>query len=410
MGREFLHLTPVDEALALFRSHFPEPLDTRVDVPLADALGLVLAADVHAAEDLPGWPRATVDGYAVQAKSVRGAAATRPTYLKLLGEVAMGHPAGLSVGPGECARIATGGMLPAGADAVVMVEHTDLLDPATVEVAHGPSEWEGVNRPGEDFRANALLVPAGTRLRPAEIAVLAAAGRTTLPCRHPLTAALISTGDELVPADRAPGPGQVRDVNTPALAAALRQAGLVPHVAGLFPDDPPLLAAALADAVAQHDVVLISGGSSVGRADHTYDLLHALGDPGVFVHGLAIRPGKPTLLAKAHGKPLFGLPGHPASSLVIFAAVIAPCLAHLAGELPRPRTVWARAGRPVRSGPGKDEYLKVRLVPDGLHWRAEPLFGQSGNVLALAQADGLLRVPLESDGLAEGDPAEVLLL
>ena len=410
MGREFLHLTPVDEALALFRTHFPAPLAGPESVPLERALDRVLAAPVTASEDLPAWPRATVDGFAVQAKSVRGAAPTRPTYLKLAGEVAMGQAAAVAVGAGECVRIATGGMLPAGADAVVMVEHTDLLDPGTVEIGRAASEWEGVNRAGEDFRAGQLLLPAGTRLRPTEIAVLAAAGVAQVSCARTLTAALISTGDELVPAAQVPAPGQVRDVNAPALAACLARAGLAPTALGLFPDDRARLGAALARGLESYDVVLISGGSSVGAADHTYDLLQALGAPGVFVHGLAIKPGKPTLLAKARGKPVFGLPGHPASSLVIFAAVVAPCLAHLTGSRARPRTAWAAMARPVRSGPGKDEYVKVRLVGEAAGFRAEPLFGQSGNVLALARADGLVRIPLDSEGLVEGEVVEVELL
>lgn len=410
MPREFLHLTPVDDALAAFRRHFPEPLGPSESVPLEACLGRVLAEHVVAAEPLPAWPRATVDGYAVQAKSVRGAAGTRPTYLRLVGEVAMGQPAGRAVGAGECVRIATGGMLPDGADAVVMVEHTDVMGDGSIEVARAASEWEGVNRAGEDFRAGALLVPAGTRVRPQEVAVLAAAGVTRVACAPALRAGLISTGDELVPVARVPAPGQVRDVNSPALAAYLARAGLAPVTIGVVPDDRAALSAALDRAVAECNVVLISGGSSVGSADHTHELLDALGPPGVFVHGLAIKPGKPTLLAKGRAKPLFGLPGHPASSLVIFAAVVAPCLAHLAGERLRPRTVPARMARPVRSGPGKDEYVKVRLVPAGEGWRADPIFGQSGNVLALAQADGLVRIALDSEGLAEGDAVDVLLL
>lgn len=409
MGREFLHLTPVDEALASFATHFPGPIAAREDVPLARALGRVLMADVVSAEDLPAWPRATVDGYAVQAKSVRGAAPTRPTYVKLVGEVAMGQAASVTVGAGECVRIATGGMLPAGADAVVMVEHTDLLDPGTVEIGRGASEWEGVNRAGEDFRRGQTLLAAGTRLRPQEIAVLAAAGVASVPCARRLTAGLISTGDELVPAHATPAPGQVRDVNTPALAACLERAGLEAVTIGLYPDDRAQLAAALERALV-HDVVLISGGSSVGAADHTFDLLSALGEPGVFVHGLAIKPGKPTLLAKARGKAVFGLPGHPASSLVIFTAVVAPCLERLTGLRARGRTAWARLTRPVRSGPGKDEYVKVRLVPGAEGLDAEPIFGQSGNVLALAQADGLVRIPLASEGISEGELVEVLFI
>jgi molybdopterin molybdotransferase len=433
MPREFLDLTPVDDAIEAFRRHFPPGAaasGAAESVALESCVGRVLAADVVAASDLPAWPKATVDGYAVQARSVRGAAGTRPAYLKVVGEVAMGRPPAGPVGPGEAVRIPTGGMLPEGADAVVMVEHTDMLDEATVEVVRAAAEGDGVNRAGEDFEAGQRLLAAGTRLAPQDVAVLAAAGVARPPCRRPLSVAILSTGDELVPADREPGRAQVRDINGPAVAALVAAAGHVAVPLGIVADERDALAAALERAVAAHDAVMISGGSSVGRADFTYDVIQALspgapggrggafgaapGEPGVFVHGVAIRPGKPTILARVRGgKPVFGLPGHPASSIVVFLAIVQPCLAHLAGEVVsrRPRTVPARMARPVRSAQGKDDYVKVRLVPDGASgFRAEPVFGQSGNVLPLSAADGLVRIPFSSEGVAEGDAVDVLVL
>lgn len=384
----------------------------REEVPLAGARGRVAAADTLARSDVPGFARSIVDGYAVRAQDTFGAGPEQPAYFELAGEVSMGRAAGVEVSAGQAVTIATGGMLPAGADAVVMLEHTSELGGGTVEVLRAVGPGENVMAADEDLGAGQVVVPSGRRLAPADLGALAAAGVTRVEVFVPPRVALFSTGDELVRPEATPRPGQVRDVNAVTLAAALERDGARVSAPAIVADREEELGQAIAGACREVDLVLLSGGSSVGRADLVARVLDGLGPPGVLAHGLGIRPGKPTVVATCGQVAVLGLPGHPVSALIVYEVLVRPLLRWLAGEEGRlwEPAVSARLDRNVPVKGGSEEYLRVVLSPgeDGL-WAA-PVLGKSGAVSTLARADGLVRVPASRRGLHRGDAVEVKLL
>lgn len=381
--------------------------------PLGEAGGRVLARDLSAPHDLPGFTRACMDGYAVQAADTFGASETSPGYLDLVGEVRMGQAPDLRVGPGQCARIATGGMLPTGADAVLMVEHTREADPTTIEVTKSLAPGGNVMGPADDAVAGQVLLPAGQRLRPQDLGLLGSLGFAAVEVSRRPRVGVISTGDEVVPVSATPGPGQVRDVNAYTLAQAVRESGGLPAPLGLVPDDAAALKAAVAASLAANDLTLLSGGSSVGGRDHTARVF--LDQPGaeLVVHGVAVSPGKPFIWVRAGGRHLLGLPGQVASCLVAYYLLAEPFIERMLG---RPGLPFARFGRAqallarnLASAPGREEYVRVRLAANNGRLVAEPVFGKSGLLCTLVQGQGLVRIPLHQEGLEAGEPVEVLL-
>ncbi|MBC7339349.1 MAG: molybdopterin molybdotransferase MoeA [Firmicutes bacterium] len=381
------------------------------ELAIEECAGRVLAADLVAPEDVPGFPRSTVDGYAVRAQDTYGAGESLPAYLVLAGELRMGEAPEKPLGQGECMAVATGGALPEGADAVVMLEHTETPGDGTVAVMRPVSPGENLVRPGEDIREGQVVLPRGRVLRPPDLGVAAALGYTRLPVYARPRVAIISTGDELVPPGEKPGPGQVRDVNACALAAAVRGEGGIPRLLGIVPDDRDALDRALREGL-ESDCVIVSGGSSVGARDLVAGALAELGEPGVLVHGVAVRPGKPVIIAVARGKPVYGLPGHPVSALVTFYLLVRPVIRYLAGADPFPvePTVRARLGRNLASRAGVEEYVRVSLTREGAQLVAHPVLGKSGLISTLARAWGLVRIPAEATGLAEGEEVEVVAI
>jgi len=405
----FFRVKTVSEIFGEIKKFFPLEKQT---VPLMEALGRYLAEDLICPEDLPPFPRATMDGYAVQARDVFGARESEPVLLRLRGEIPMGVAPDFVLEPGEAARIATGGMLPEGADAVVMVEYTEEIG-ELVEIRRPVSPGENVILKGEDARASEILLPQGTKLTPGKIGLLASAGITQVSVRRAPQVAIISTGDELVPPQERPAPGQIRDVNSYSLGAAVREAGGIPLLMGIIPDKVEDLFQAIKKALNQADVVLISGGSSVGVRDYTLRCLSDLPRAELLCHGVAVRPGKPTILARVGNKAVFGLPGQMASALLIFYILVRPLLLHLQGASEKDlklTSVRARASRNIPSAQGREDYIRVKLYrdQDQTLW-AEPIFRRSGLISSMAQADGLLRIPEKSEGIYEGEEAEVFL-
>ena len=396
----------VGEALSGFKPARRTAVET---VDLDSALRRVPAEPVPAPHDLPGFARATVDGYAVRAADTFGASEGLPTLLTLAGSVEMGAAAAVDVAPGTAVAIPTGGALPASADAVVMVEHTQAPLPGAIEVTRPAAPGDGLVRADEDARAGAELVPAGRALRAQDLGMLAAAGVTRLRVHARPRVAIVSTGDEVVPADTPdPAPGQVRDATAIALAALVREAGGEPDPRGIVPDDRAALGEALRRARDACDVVVVSAGSSVGARDETAAAVAALGAPGIWCHGLALRPGKPTLLAEAGGVPVLGLPGNPRSALVVFRLVGVP-LVRLVGGVTAPppdAVVRARLARDLPSAAGRLDVVQVRLAGG----EAEPLFGKSALLSMLAAADGYVVVPEPATGLPAGADVDVVLL
>jgi molybdopterin molybdotransferase len=402
---EFFTVRTVSEALAGFR---PARRTAVESVGLDDALGRVPAEPLSAPHALPGFARATVDGFAVRAADTYGASEGLPSYLDLAGEVRMGEPPGIEVRSGAAVAIATGAPLPPGADAVVKVEHTQAATAELLEVLRPVTPGEGMVRADEDAAAGAELVPAGRPLRPQDLGMLAAAGLTEIPVNARPRVTILSTGDELVPsATPSPEPGQVREATAPALAALVRDAGGDPHFAGIVQDDREALAATLRETLPVSDVVVVSAGSSVGARDETAAAIAALGEPGIWCHGLALRPGKPTLLADCGGVPVIGLPGNPRSALVVFRLIGMPIVRLVGGctDPPPEPSVGARLDRDLPSAAGRLDVVQVR-VADG---EAIPLFGSSSLLSILTAADGYVVVPEAATGLAAGSEVEVML-
>jgi molybdopterin molybdotransferase len=410
--KSFFRVVTTDEARAQIAAFASVGAEV---VHIADGLGRVLAEDLTAPAALPHFHRANMDGYAVRAQDTFGASASIPAYLKLVGAVEMGKAPKGAVGKGGTMRIATGGMLPAGADAVVMIEYTEELGDGTIEVHRSVAPWEHVLRIGEDIAKGEPIFARGRRLRARDLGALTGIGITRVRVFRRPKVALISTGDEIVPPDVTPRPGQVRNINTYALIAMATEAGATVTDLGVTPDRPKQLRRALTQALARHDLVLISGGSSVGAKDVTLDVITSFPHSEIVFHGISVAPGKPTILARALDKPVLGLPGHPVSALVIFEVFGAPLARILGGEDPQwvftpQRMVRARLGQNIASQAGREDYVRVTLTErDGVRL-AVPMAGKSGAIFNLVKADGLVRIAASAEGLEEGTEVEVILL
>ena len=407
---EMFRVLPPAEALRVLFDELPAAVREE-RISSSEALGRVLAETLVAPSPLPSFVRSTMDGYAVRSADTFGATESLPAYLAVVGEVPMGRASGLTVGVSEAALIHTGGMVPTGADSVVMLEQTQRLDSSSIEVLRAVAPGENTVGVGEDVKAGELLLDAGHALRPQDLGGLMALGITHVRVAARPRVAIISTGDEVVTPETTPGPGQIRDVNTYTVAGIVTQAGGVPLPRGIVGDYYASLFLAARAALADADVLVISAGSSVSSRDLTAQVVNDLGKPGVLVHGVALKPGKPTILGVCGDKPVVGLPGNPVSAMVVAGLFLTPLLARMQG-LAKPgvrRRVTARLAHNVSSAPGREDYIPVRLVErDGQLW-AEPVFGKSSLIYTLVNADGELHVPLDSNGVHQGEPVEVEL-
>jgi molybdopterin molybdotransferase len=423
---EFLTLLPPDEARALLLSHLSKPIPDSELIDVRLSLGRVLAEDVIAPHPLPDFQRTTVDGYAVRANDTHGASDSLPAYLNLIGEVPMGDAPVFEIAAGQCALIHTGGMLPIGADAVVMLEYTqqtsevskDLGGPLPeIEIFRAVADGDNVIRIGEDVAQGQIVEAKGSVMRPAEIGGLMALGIVKVNVVRKIRIGLISTGDEVIDPSQSPRPGQVRDVNSFTLAALVEKSGGTAKLYGIVSDTFDALKDAAAKALSEFDVVIITAGSSASTRDMTADVIRTLGAPGVLVHGINTRPGKPTILGVCNGKAIIGLPGNPVSALVNGYLFVVPVIEKLLGALPRPKaTVLAQLTVNLSSQAGREDWWPVRLHSSPSRrgvWgevEAEPIFGKSNLIFTLAAADGLLRIPPDATGLSAGEMVEVLLI
>jgi molybdopterin molybdotransferase len=409
---EFLKLLPPATALQRFLHALPDDLHTPAErVKTQDALGRALAEAVTAPSPLPPFRRSTVDGYAVRAEDTFGASASQPAYLRRVGEVQMGRAADLALRTGEAATVHTGGMIPDGADAVVMLEDTQSVAEDEIELLKAAAAGQNVLLAGEDVKAGEVVIEAGSLLRAQEIGGLLALGVTEIKVASQPRVAILSTGDEVVPPEAEPAAGQVRDVNSYTLSALVERAGSIPVRYGIIPDQLDALRAAARKAHAESEMVLIAAGSSVSARDITADVIQELGPPGVLVHGVALRPGKPTILALCGRVPVVGLPGNPVSAMVVAGLFVVPVLRKLLGlRGPSwPATLTATLAGNVASVAGREDYLPVRLEmsPEGL--LAQPVYGRSNLIFTLVRADGLVQIPAAATGLEKGERVEVRL-
>jgi molybdopterin molybdotransferase len=407
---EMFKVLPPAEALEVMLEHLPSVVGEET-VATADALDRVLTGRLTAQSPLPSFVRSTMDGYALRSADTYGATEGLPAYLAVVGEVPMARESGLEIGPGQTAVIYTGGMVPPGADSVVMVEQTQNLDASSIEVLRAVAPGENVIGIGEDVKEGEPLFEAGHVLRPQDLGGLMALGITSVNVAAKPRVAIVSTGDEVIPPHMAPAPGQIRDINTYTIAGLVTRAGGIPLPHGIVSDEYESLFSAARAALESSDILVISAGSSVSTRDLTADVVNNLGKPGVVVHGVALKPGKPTILGVCNGKPVLGLPGNPVSAMVVAGLFLIPLLSRMQGDLapPVPRCVNARLTRNVPSAPGREDYIPVRLVERDDEIWAEPVFGKSNLIYTLVKADGKIRVPLDSNGLHQGKPVSVEL-
>ncbi len=387
------------------------PLLDLEEVSLGLALNRVLANSIFAEEDLPSFTRSTVDGYAVRAQDTFGASESQPSLLEIVGEVDMGETPPLELSNGKAARIPTGGMLPASSDSVVMVEYSEELDRKSVAISRSVAPLENVVRTGDDFRAGQEVLHAGRRLRAQEIGLLAGLGLERVPVRRQPKVAIISTGDEIVPVEQKPRPGELRDINSHSLAAMVENCGGVPLQLGLAPDQFRELRDKCQEALGRADICLISGGSSVGSRDLTLEVLASFEQSDVLVHGVAISPGKPTLLVKAGEKGFWGLPGHVASAMVVFQVLVRPFISYISGaelSLGEGRPIQARLSRNVVSKQGREDFIRVKMREEDDGLKADPIFGESALISTLVHAEGLVCIDRHAEGLYEGEKVEVI--
>jgi molybdopterin molybdotransferase len=434
---QFLSLLPPDEARILLLSHLSPVIrdSERIDVPAS--LGRVLAEDIIAPHPLPDFQRSTVDGFAVRARDTHGASDSLPAYLSVIGEVPMGEAPQFEISAGQCGLIHTGGMLPAGADAVVMLEYTQRtgdegglpIAADEVEIYRAVAEGENMIRIGEDVVQGHVVQAKGTMIRPAEIGGLMALGIVSIRVVRKVPVGLISTGDEIIEPTGSPRPGQVRDVNSYTLGALVEKAGGIPKLYGIVPDNFDAVKDTAAKALSECELVIITAGSSASTRDMTADIIRSLGQPGVLVHGINTRPGKPTILGACDGTPVIGLPGNPVSALVNGYLFVVPVIEVLLGVLPRPKpSVLAKLTVNLPSQAGREDWWPVKLttetqrhaelkspsprvpVVSKTELLAEPIFGKSNLIFTLASADGLLRIHPDATGLSAGETVEVFLL
>lgn len=383
------------------------------NVPLEQCLGRVLGADVVSGEDLPPMDRSTMDGFAVRAADTFGASDAVPAFLTVAGRVAMGEVPKTAVGRGQAAAIPTGGFLPEGADAVVMIEYTNRVSDEEIEITRPVTLGENVLKRADDVRLGETILGAHRRLRPQDIGMLAGLGVTGVDVYRRPRVAVISTGDEIVAITQTPEPGQIRDINSHAVCALAQAAGALPVRFDIVKDEPDLLRAALAKALDESDVVVLSGGSSVGERDHMVAVAGSFSGAEILAHGVAISPGKPMLLVRIGDKPVLGLPGHPVSAMIVAQVFLTPLLKYLGGEALNPepagQKVRAVLAASVHSPHGREEYIRVRLVREADRVAAAPVFGKSGMLSTLVKADGFIVVPIHAEGIADGSEVDVYL-
>lgn len=414
---EFFNVLPPDDARALLLSHI-QPLTGIENVPTIEALGRVTEAEISASHALPNFRRSTMDGYAVRARDTFGASEILPGFLQVVAEITMGREADIEIGPGQATLIHTGAMLPAAADAVVQIEHTQQFAiehgrtyPHEIEVYKTVAPGQNVIQIGEDVSEGAVIIKAGVALRPQDIGGLLALGIMAVPVRRRPIVTILATGDEVVAPGSTPGLGQIRDINSYTVAGQCLQAGAIPIALGIVPDDFSLLRNASEEALSQGDMLILSAGSSVSMRDMTVDVIDDLGQPGVLFHGVATRPGKPTIAGVIDGKPVIGLPGNPVSAMIQFDMFGVPAINRLLGNgrtLPH-RSIIARLTKNIPSESGREDYVAANLVDTSQGLLATPIFGKSNLIYTLIHADGLVKVPLNSGGLLVGDLVEVRL-
>jgi putative molybdopterin biosynthesis protein len=412
---QFLEVVSPEEAWNRFKLHLDLSPVAAESVALANALGRILAHDIAALIDVPPFDRSGVDGFAVRAVDTVSATEQTPRLLRLNQEViACGHAPRIEVTDGTATAIATGGAIPRGADAVIMIEHTDLVDVGDsphIEVRRIASPGQFIAYAGSDIARSETLLRRKTQISSREIGMLAACGIARVDVVRRPRVAVLSTGDELIPPGDALRPAGIYDSNGAIIAAAVAEAGGDPVAYGAFPDDEPTLSAAIRRALTECEMVILSGGTSKGAGDLSHRIVSRLGQPGILVHGVALKPGKPLCLAVVEGRPLVVLPGFPTSAIFTFHAFVAPVIRARAGLPPEAvRTATAKVPTRIASELGRKEFVLVSLVDGPEGPVAFPSAKGSGSVTAFSQSDGFLEIDALANALDAGAIATINLI
>ncbi|AHM55744.1 molybdopterin biosynthesis protein MoeA [Peptoclostridium acidaminophilum DSM 3953] len=407
---DFFNVVTVQEALERIYEKFEGYELGYEECQLSQALGRVLYEDIIAMEDVPGFDRSTVDGYAIKSSDSHGSSDFMPSFLELAGSVRMGESTDLSIKSGQAAYVPTGGMLPEGADCVAMIEYVQKVGESMLTLHRPAAPLENVIRKGDDIQNGQNVLKRGKTLRPQEIGVLAALGKPSVKLFKKPRIYIISTGDEVVDAKGPVLQGQIRDINGYALEALAVESGCIVSGRALVRDSLEELRAELDRALEISDIVLISGGSSVGERDYTEKAMNSYEGEGTFIHGIAIKPGKPTIVGKARGKAVFGLPGHPVSAMIVFNAIVKKLIKRMSESEAAENFITAIMDMNVHSSPGRTTYQMVRLHEADGEIFASPEFGKSGMISLLSRADGYVEIPDYCEGIEKGEHIKVSII
>jgi molybdopterin molybdotransferase len=409
VSKQFFIVQPPDDALITLFQNIT-PLQIKEMLPTISSLNRILTTPLHSPINLPEFKRSTMDGYAVRAADTFGASDTLPTYLRVIGQIHMGEVPSIVIQSGEAAEIHTGAMLPEGADAVVMIERTQRVSDNEIEVLAAVASGENVVQVGEDIGEGDIALYVGHRIRPQDIGGLLAVGIHEVEVIKQPRIAVLSCGDELVEAHEEPRLGQVRDINSFMLMTLCSEIGVEVTRLGIARDTLDSMLSLARTGLAQCDMLVLSAGSSVSSRDLTYEVVNQLGKPGVLQHGLAVKPGKPTIIAACDGKPVIGLPGNPVSAMLVARQIVMPVIRFLLGETQKPiATVTATLTQNIASTSGREDSIPVRLIKSDSGYNAEPIGGKSNLIYTLLKADGLVTVPLNVSGYLAGTIVEVRL-
>ena len=411
---EFLELLPPLQALKRLFDHLPPSTPSSEFIETIQASARVIYEDILSPESLPAFPRSTVDGFAVQASSTYGASDNLPAYIKIIGECPMGDKPEFIVQANEAAIIHTGGMLPEGANSVVMLEYTQTLKSGDLEVMRPVGDGENIIKVGEDVRSGNIVIPARQKVRAAEVGGLLSLGLTQVRVVSKPVIGILSSGDEIIEPHLSPRPGQIRDINSYTLSLLAEESGASVVRYGIAPDEPKKMFEITKKAFSECDAVVITAGSSASARDHTSKIIAQLGSPGVLVHGVNVRPGKPTILGACDGKPVIGLPGNPVSALVIANLFLVPVIHYLLG-LPftssrLEQKIKATLSVNINSQTGREDWIPVQLIEKDGEVIAEPIFFKSNLIFSLVRANGLMHIPADANGLGAGEKIIVLPL
>lgn len=407
---KLLKVDTIQQVLEKMQYHFQDIVLQGEVINVLDSVGRVTFEEVFSQYNIPDFNRSTVDGYAIVASDTFGVTESIPVFLDVIGQVEMGKATDIVISKGKAAYVPTGGMVPEGADAMIMIEHIEEMDSHTIAAYSSTAPGENVIKIGDDVGVGSKLIHKGKRIRPQDIGALTAAGVREVTVFEKPKVAVISTGDEVADPFGEIQFGEIRDINTYTLSAMLEEMGAAVTLKAVIKDEYELLRNTVEGALADNHIVIVSGGSSVGTKDVTAKVIDSLGEPGVFVHGMAVKPGKPTIVGKAKGRALFGLPGHPVSAVMVFKVLVGHLMEKLLGRENQAWRIPAVCSTNVHSSPGKETFQMVELQQTENGYSAIPLHGKSGAISLVSKAHGFVRIPHNKEGISKGEVVMVELL